>query len=117
LLKGIRGAINIENDDPETVEKATRELLEALFQENNLQKEKITAVFFTQTADIVSAYPAKAARDFGLSDIPLMSAQEPKVMGSMPRVIRVLILTEMKEPDPVKHVYLKDAVKLRQDLA
>ncbi|GAV22310.1 chorismate mutase [Carboxydothermus pertinax] len=117
MLKGIRGAISVERDTPDAIKEATVELLAAIFQENKLSREKITAVFFTQTADLVTAYPAKFAREFGLKDVPLMSAQEPNVVNSLPRVIRVLILAQVNEGDGIKHVYLKEALKLRRDLA
>nr|WP_226986702.1 chorismate mutase [Carboxydothermus hydrogenoformans] len=117
LLKGIRGAITIERDQPEEVAKATRELLETIFKENNLTVNNVVAVLFTQTKDIVSAYPAKTARELGLKGIPLMSAQEPDVIGGMPRVIRVLLFVDLGADENVKHVYLKGAAKLREDLA
>jgi chorismate mutase len=49
--------------------------------------------------------------------VPLLSAREVPVPGSLPRVIRVLALWNTDTPqDRVRHVYLREAVKLRPDL-
>jgi chorismate mutase len=49
--------------------------------------------------------------------VPMMCAREIPVPGSLPLVIRVLVHwnTEVTQSE-IKHVYLRDAVKLRPDL-
>jgi chorismate mutase len=116
--RGIRGATTIEMDTKENVLSAARELLEAVLASNpDLQTEDIACAFFTVTDDIASAYPARAARQMGWTQVPMMCAREIPVTGSLPFCIRVLVQwnTEKKQGE-IKHVYLRDAVKLRPDL-
>ena len=73
MVRGIRGAITVEEDTPEAIHQATRELL--------------------------------------------LTMLEVPVPGSLPRVIRVLALWNTDTPqDRVRHVYLREAVRLRPDL-
>ena len=58
--------------------------------------------------------PAAALRTIGYGDIPLFCTQEPEIIDSMSRVIRVLITAD--SPDKLKPVYLDGAKKLRIDL-
>jgi chorismate mutase len=118
-IRGIRGAITVENDQSEMVLAATRELLEAILQGNpDLQMEDIASVFFTTTDDLVSVHPALAARQMGWNTVPMMCAREIPVPGCLPRCVRVLIHwnTDAKQ-DSVKHIYLREAVQLRPDLS
>ena len=117
-IRGIRGAITISTDEPEQVISATQELLASILATNPaLQTEDIASALFTVTEDIVSAYPALAARLIGWDLVPMMCAREIPVPGSLPLCIRVIIHwnTEL-EQSAVQHVYLRNAVKLRPDL-
>jgi chorismate mutase len=85
---------------------------------NGLDVDAVISVFFTCTPDIVSDFPAAAARDLGFGSVPLMCAQEMAVPGALPRVIRVMMHTELDtHRDQVQHVYLHEAQSLRRDLA
>jgi len=117
-IRGIRGATTVAADEPDLILQATRELLEEVLAENeNMKPEDIASAIFTVTADLVSTFPAQAARQMGWSLVPMMCAREIPVPGSLPRVIRVLVHwnTELAQNE-VTHVYLKNAVKLRPDL-
>jgi chorismate mutase len=117
--RGIRGAITVSADDKEEVLSATQELLRAILEANpDLRTEDIASAVFTVTEDIVSAYPALAARQIGWDLVPMMCAREIPVPNSLPLCIRVLIHwnTELPQAD-IHHVYLRDAVQLRPDLA
>ena len=118
-MRGIRGATTVTVDDPDSVLQATRELLEMILQENDgICLDDIASVLFTTTEDIASAYPALAARQMGWELVPMMCAREIPVPGSLPMCIRVLIHWNTdKEQNEIHHVYLRDAVKLRPDLA
>jgi chorismate mutase len=118
-MRGIRGATTVTVDDPDSVLQATRELLEMILQENDgICLDDIASVLFTTTEDIASAYPARAARQMGWELVPMMCAREIPVPGSLPMCIRVLIHWNAdKEQSEIKHIYLRDAVKLRPDLA
>jgi chorismate mutase len=118
-MRGIRGATTIESDQAEQVLSATCELLEAICSANSqLQTADIASALFTMTDDIVSAYPARAARQLGWDMVPMMCAREIPVLGSLPRCIRVLIHwnTDLEQAS-IHHVYLRAAVILRPDLA
>ncbi len=117
-IRGIRGAITVTADQPDLILQATRELLEAILTENKkLQLEDVASATFTLTEDLVSAFPALAARQMGWEHVPMMCAREIPVPGSLPCVIRVLVHWNTDVPQSeVKHVYLRDAVKLRPDL-
>ena len=117
--RGIRGATTIETDTKESVLSATRELLDAILASNpDLKTDDIASALFTVTNDIASAYPALAARQMGWDLVPMMCAREIPVAGSLPLCIRVLVHwnTELPQSE-IKHVYLREAVKLRPDLA
>jgi chorismate mutase len=117
-IRGIRGATTVASDTPKNVLTATRELLDAMSASNpGLQTDDIASAFFTVTKDISSAHPALAARQMGWTQVPMMCACEIPVAGSLQLCIRVLIhWNTEKAQDEIKHVYLRDAVKLRPDL-
>ncbi len=118
ITRGIRGATTIESDTKENVLFATRELLNAIITSNpDLKTDAIASASFTATDDITSIYPALAARQMGWDQVPMMCASEIPVSGSLPLCIRVLILWNTdKTQREIKHVYLRDAMKLRPDL-
>ncbi len=117
-IRGIRGATTVHEDKPEVILAATRELLEQVIQANpGLRTEDIGSAFFSTTSDLCSAYPAQAARQMGWEAVPLICAQEIPVPGSLPQAIRVLIHWNTDAPQSeIRHVYLREAVKLRPDL-
>jgi len=117
-VRGVRGATSVEVDVPEQILAATRELLEKIFLANEIHVfDEITSAMFTTTPDLTSTFPAEAARELGMSQVPLLCACEIPVPNSMPRCIRVLlhVNTEKKQAD-VTHVYLHEAKKLRPDV-
>ena len=117
-VRGIRGAIVADHDQPECILAATRELLEGITTRNpSLFPEDIASVLFTVTPDLSSTYPAKAARQVGWVHTPLICAQEIPVPGGLERCIRVLLHWNTDLPQSaICHVYLGEAVKLRPDL-
>lgn len=118
-IRGIRGATTIISDEPDLIFQATCELLEGILDENNsLRLKDIASVLFTTTEDIASAYPALAARQMGWDLVPMMCAREIPVPGSLPLCIRVLVHWNTNLPQSeIHHVYLREAIKLRPDLA
>jgi chorismate mutase len=117
-IRGIRGATTVSADDPDLILQATRELLEVILDENEgMQPEEVASAIFTVTDDLISTFPAQAARQMGWGLVPMMCAREIPVPGSLPHVIRVLVHWNTAIPQSeIKHVYLRDAVKLRPDL-
>ena len=118
MIRGVRGAITVEEDTAEAVWEAAGELLRLLIEANEIEEEDVASVIFTTTPDLVSAYPARAARDLGWTRTALMGMQEIDVPGGLPRCIRVLIhWNTTKSIDELQHVFLRDAVALRPDLS
>jgi chorismate mutase len=117
-IRGIRGATTVPADDPGLILQATRELLEAILEENEgMQPDDVGSAIFTVTDDLVSTFPAQAAREMGWDIVPMLCAREIPVPGSLPRVIRVLVHWNTEVPQSeIRHVYLRDAVRLRPDL-
>ena len=118
-VRGIRGAIVVDQDQSETVLAATRELLQAICAANPLlQPDDLASAIFTVTGDLTSIYPAQAARQLGWVHVPLLSAREIDVPGGMPRCIRVLLHWNTDLPQTeIQHVYLGAAASLRPDLS
>jgi len=118
-MRGLRGATTVGEDQADQVIAATKELLEAMLAANpGMQTDCIASVVFTVTDDISSAFPALAARQMGWGSVPMICAREIPVPGSLPLCIRVLLHWNTDVPQAtVRHVYLRDAVKLRPDLA
>lgn len=116
--RGVRGATTVAENELDDILQATRELLEAIVASNyTMRPEDIGSAIFTVTEDLTATFPAQAARDMGWSMVPMMCAREIPVPGSLPKVIRVLVHWNTETPQSaIRHVYLRDAVKLRPDL-
>lgn len=116
ICRGVRGATTVEEDKPELILKATRELLALMIHVNGIHSEDVTSVIFTTTKDVVSQYPALAARQLGWLDVPLLCSHEMEVPGSLPRCIRILLHwnTERSQKE-IQHIYLGAAQSLRPD--
>lgn len=110
--------MQVERDDREAITEAVVELVGEIFSRNQISHDDLVSVIFTATPDLVSEFPATAARALGLGDIPLICAQELNITGSMPRVIRVMVHALIDRPrEEIIHVYLRGAAALRKDLA
>ncbi|OFW77640.1 MAG: chorismate mutase [Actinobacteria bacterium RBG_19FT_COMBO_70_19] len=116
-VRAVRGAICVLEDSAEVVLSSTARLLADLLRRNDIELEHIVSAFFTVTEDLVSAFPAEAARRMGLGTVPLMCAREIPVAGAMPRVVRILMHfhTERSQAEVVP-VYLDGAESLRDDV-
>jgi chorismate mutase len=116
-LRALRGATTVDVDEKEHLFERVIALLEALFDRNGIDHDDVVSVIFTATDDIHSAFPAEAARKFGLGDVPLLCAREIEVAGATPRCVRVLLhLTTDRPRGELRHVYLEGARGLRDDL-
>ncbi len=116
-VRGIRGAIPVESNTAKDIGDATKELLQALIEANEVKSEDIASVFFTVTPDLNADFPATAARELGLSLVPLLCAREIDVPNGMPRLIRVLLHVNTKKTQgQIRHQYLGEAAELRPDL-
>ena len=117
-VRAVRGAIQLDVDEREHVLSSTRELVWSVLEANSLTNDDVISIMFTATPDVRSEFPAVAARELGLGDVPLMCAQELAIAGAMPRVIRLMAHVNTTLPrDQITHVYLRGATALRRDLA
>ena len=115
-LRALRGAITVEENTTDAILDGTEELLHAILERNELATEDLVSCIFTTTDDLDAEFPAVAARRIGLSSVPLLGAREMARPGALPRVIRVLVHCYADPERPAQHVYLRDAITLRQDL-
>lgn len=117
-VRAIRGATQIERDDPALMQEAVTELVSEILRSNALSIEDLISVIFTATADLTSDFPAASARGMGLGDVPLLCAVEIAVPGSLPRTIRALVHCQSERTTKqINHVYLRGTSVLRKDLA
>ncbi|HEX6869467.1 MAG TPA: chorismate mutase [Micromonosporaceae bacterium] len=116
-VRAVRGAIQVDRDDHDVVLADTATLLREVIRRNELDPDDIISILFSLTPDLVSAFPATAARRLGLADVPVLCASEIDVPGALPRVVRLLahVRTD-RAPSAVEHVYLRGAASLRPDL-
>ena len=117
-IRGIRGATTAEDNTESSILETTRELLTRLISVNLIAVEDIAAILFTATPDLNATFPARAARDLGFVNVPLMSSQEMEVPDAPQRCIRVLLLVNTtRKGHELTHLYLRGAAALRADLA
>ncbi|BAM47377.1 chorismate mutase [Amphibacillus xylanus] len=118
LIRGIRGATTVtENNELEIIEN-TRQLVLEMIEKNNVQAEDVSSVLVTVTDDLTATFPAKPIRQLpGWTYVPVMCMQEIKVPHGLPRCIRIMmtINTSIAQED-IHHIYHNDARKLRPDL-
>jgi chorismate mutase len=115
-LFAVRGAVQAEANEAGAILAATEELMRELIERNGLEPEAMVSCLFTTTDDLDAEFPAVAARDLGLTMVPLMCCREIPVPGAMPRVIRVMLHFYAPAGHESVHVYVGEAQKLRADL-
>jgi chorismate mutase len=117
-VRAIRGATQLESDDREHMLERVAEMVTGVLAANELAVDDFVSIIFTATSDLVSEFPAYAARLLGFDDVPLICARELEIEGSMPRVVRMLAHVETHLPrSEITHVYLHGASHLRRDLS
>jgi chorismate mutase len=120
-VRGIRGATTVARNDAEAIVEATEELLREVVRVNDLDAEEIAFAYFTTTTDLDAEFPALAARRLGWVDVPLMCGHDMEVRQPNPRgvalCVRLLILynTDRRQGE-MRHVYLRGARAIKQDL-
>ncbi|MFE1958630.1 chorismate mutase [Streptomyces sp. NPDC059479] len=117
-IRAVRGAVQLEHDEKDHLRDRVKALIKEVLERNELTQDDVISVIFTSTPDLHSEFPAVAARQFGLLDVPLMCAQELDIEGALPRVVRILahVETDLDRAD-IRHIYLGGASSLRKDLA
>ncbi|HEV7723061.1 MAG TPA: chorismate mutase [Iamia sp.] len=116
-VRALRGATTVDVDTPDHIEERVVALLDTLLARNQVDHEDLISILFTATEDVVSIFPATAARKSGLGDVPLICARELAIEGGTPMCIRVMVhLTTERSRTELHHVYLEGARGLRDDL-
>jgi chorismate mutase len=116
-VRALRAATTLDVDEREHLLSRTQELIAELFGRNGLAEDDLISIVFTATDDVHSAYPAEAAREAGITHVPLLCARELAIDGGIARCIRLLVHAyTARRPDELRHVYLHDARQLRTDL-
>jgi chorismate mutase len=116
-VRAVRGATQLEDDVRDHLLERVAEMVLEVMSANGLEVDDFISVIFTATSDLVSEFPAYAARRLGFGDVPLICARELEIAGSMPRVVRMMahVETDLPRAD-ITHVYLHGATALRSDL-
>src|ERR1700722_1158115 len=116
-VRALRGATTVDSDTPEQVTTRIHGLLQEMLGRNAVDHEDLISILFTATSDVVSLFPATAARKLGLGDVPLLCARELDIVGATPRCLRVLMhITTTRARSELHHVYMEGARELRDDL-
>lgn len=118
-MRGIRGAITVQEDTREAIWNAARAMMEAVLERNALAPAAIGAVIFSMTEDLSAAFPTAGVRQIeGFDLVPLFDARQCAVEGSLEKCIRVLVLADTnKAQAEIRHVYMGKAKELRPDIA
>ena len=116
-VRAVRGATQLDEDVREHMLDRVAEMVLDSMSANGLEVDDFISVIFTATSDLVSEFPAYAARQLGFGEVPLLCARELEIERSMPRVVRMLahVETDLPRAD-ITHVYLHGAAALRTDL-
>jgi chorismate mutase len=116
-VRAVRGATQLTADSREEMLERVAEMVTEVMTVNQLDVDDFISVIFTATSDLVSEFPAYAARGLGFGEVPLICARELEIEGSMPRVVRMMahVETDLARAE-ITHVYLHGAAALRSDL-
>ncbi|ANB59975.1 chorismate mutase [Anoxybacteroides amylolyticum] len=119
MIRGIRGATTVSDNEADEIVSATEELLREMIRQNGIEADDVASVLISVTEDLTAAFPAQAIRRIeGWTYVPVMCMREIPVPGALPRCIRVMMTVETNRAQrDVDHVYLRDAVQLRPDLS
>jgi chorismate mutase len=119
LIRGVRGAITVNQNTEEEIVTATEQLVAKLIEENNIQPDLVASVFISTTEDINAVFPARALRKFeGWTFVPVMCMQEMPVPNSLKMCVRIMMhVNTTQSQEEITHVYLNGAKILRPDLS
>ncbi|MCC8159815.1 MAG: chorismate mutase [Firmicutes bacterium] len=117
-VRAIRGATTASENTREAIIGATLELIEEIEEKNDLKRADSISIIFTVTNDLTAVFPAAAAREMGLTFVPLLDMAAPAIDNSLEKCIRIMIyINTDKTKEDITHVYLRGAKVLRPDLA
>lgn len=111
-IVSIRGAISARNDSRDIAVK-TNMLADRMYFKNELTDADIVNIQVSVTDELTAYSPATALREGG-HNVALFSSVEPKIEGSLPCCIRLMITA--RSVHKPHNVYLGGARALRHDL-
>jgi len=118
-VRGVRGATTASANTRDAVLEATADLLDEMIAANGIDPDDVAAIHFTTSPDLNVEFPSVAARErLGWDYVPLINGHEMGRPGALTRCIRILMLWNTgKAQREIRHIYLKEAVALRPDIA
>lgn len=118
FCRGVRGATTADANTRDQILTATRQLLALMIRSNGIEATDVASAIFTVTRDLDAEFPALAARQLGWLDVPLLCSYEIDVPGSLRQCVRVLVNWNTDKPQSaIRHIYIKEAMRLRPDLS
>src|SRR5436190_22197130 len=90
-VRALRGATTIDKDTTEQITERVTTLVTAMLERNGVDKDDLISILFTATEDVHAMFPATAAREVGLGDVPLICARELDIVGGTRMCIRVMM--------------------------
>ena len=87
-VRAVRGATQLDVDERDHMLERVAEMVTQVMDANGWVLDDFISIIFTATTDLVSEFPAYAARMLGFTDVPLICTRELEIEGSMPRVVR-----------------------------
>ena len=85
-VRGIRGAVQLEQDSASEMLDQVSQLLTEMLKVNQVKNEDLISIILTATPDLKSEFPAAAARQIGLGAIPLLCSVEIDVKDALPSI-------------------------------
>jgi chorismate mutase len=118
VCRGVRGATTADGNTRDEILTATRQLLALMIRINGIEPEQVASAIFSLTSDLDAEFPALAARQLGWLEVPLLCTYEVDVPGSLRKCVRVLVHWNTDKPQSqIRHIYVKDAERLRPDIS
>ncbi|MDX8364856.1 chorismate mutase [Cytobacillus sp. Hm23] len=118
MIRGVRGATTVEENNANDIIQATEKLLLEMIHSNKIEPTDVASVMISVTDDLTASFPAKALRNIGgWMYVPVMCMQEINVPNALSHCIRVMMtINTSLEQEEVNHIYLEKATALRPDL-
>lgn len=118
MIRGVRGAITVSENDETEIIAATESLLRKMIENNAIDPNSVASVFISVTDELTAAFPAKAMRLIdGWTYVPVMCMTEIPVPSSLAKCIRIMMHVNTNVPqEEINHIYLGGAITLRPDL-
>lgn len=119
MIRGVRGAITVNQNNEAEIMAATERVVKQMILENEISPDDVASVFISVTEDLSAVFPAKAVRLIdGWNYVPVMCMQEIPVPNSLRKCIRVMMhVNTEKVQQEINHIYLEGAEVLRPDLS